>query len=333
MIEFNKATYRSQVRRLRSLAEIALRRYDIKVLKIEFINHGENATFSVHARDGQRYLLRVLRGGYHTDRAVDSELKWLRHLCRKGFSVPNPVQAKDRKLLIFAKTPLIPDGRKCALFEWMHGRFISKTFTEHHMYEVGGLLARLQKNAPRGLARHRRYWTADGLVGKNPKFGSSENLAGIPNEIQSTIDRGRKIIHRKLRSFERRFPKRQGFIHADLHFGNLLLSQGRIAAIDFDDSGFGFYAYDLAVPLLSADHLLGKKRQKEFETMRASLIRGYSDNAPWDSHDEKLLPHLIAARRIAMLGWLNSRSDNPRLKSRLKKAARSVANFVQQKYP
>ena len=75
MTEFENATYRSQVRRLRALAQSALRHYDVNVLSLKFINHGENATFRVQAKDGRKYLLRVLRGGYHTDRAVNAELK------------------------------------------------------------------------------------------------------------------------------------------------------------------------------------------------------------------------------------------------------------------
>jgi Ser/Thr protein kinase RdoA (MazF antagonist) len=56
-------------------------------------------------------------------------------------------------------------------------------------------------------------------------------------------------VSRELQRFERRFPERLGLIHADLHFGNFLDTGAGPAAIDFDDCGRGFLAYDLAVPL------------------------------------------------------------------------------------
>jgi Ser/Thr protein kinase RdoA (MazF antagonist) len=109
-------------------------------------------------------------------------------------------------------------------------------------------------------------------------------------------------------------------IHADLHFGNLLLSQGRIAAIDFDDCGFGFHVYDLVVPLKH----LAKRRKREYPRFKSALIEGYSRHCGWDKHDEEVLSYMMIARGLAMLGWLNSRSDNPSLRKPFKIAASRV---------
>ncbi len=46
-LDFEKASYLSQLHRLRALAELALTKYPVRVKKIEFINHGENTTFKV----------------------------------------------------------------------------------------------------------------------------------------------------------------------------------------------------------------------------------------------------------------------------------------------
>ncbi len=298
---------------------------------MDFINHGENATFCVRATNGRRYLLRVLRGGYHTDKAVDAELRWLRHLSSKGFSVPKPVSSKSRQLSIVAKTDGLPN-RRCCVFEWLDGSFIEKSLNEKHMFEVGVLLAHLQKNVPKGIAKHRRYWTTDGLVGRKPKFGPVDKLVGVSAADQKTILRARSVVYSKLLRYEKRHPKKLGMIHADLHFNNLLLSRGHVAAIDFDDSGYGFYVYDLVIPLQSAENTLGPKRKHELAKLRAALIKGYSENAPWSDEDEKMIDHMLAARRITMLGWLNSRSDNPRLKKYLKKSAGRIAKRLKKQY-
>jgi Ser/Thr protein kinase RdoA (MazF antagonist) len=77
---------------------------------------------------------------------------------------------------------------------------------------------------------------------------------------------------------------------------------------------------------------LGKKRTREFPKFRKALLEGYSKYAEFGPTDEKLLTHLTAARRIAMLGWLNSRSDNPRLRAHLKGSAKAAAAFLRKTY-
>ena len=109
-----------------------------------------------------------------------------------------------------------------------------------------------------------------------------------------------------------------------IHFGNLLLSQGRIAAIDFDDCGFGFHAYDLVVPLRNAEYILGKRRRRELPKFKDALVEGYSRQCGWDEEDEDILPYMMVARGIALLGWLNSRSDNPSLRKNFKIVATRV---------
>ncbi len=201
------------------------------------------------------------------------------------------------------------------------------------MYQVGQMVAKLQREVPRGVDRHRRYWDSEGLVGtRNPKFSRVDKLAGVTPQQQRIISRARKIVFQKLRKYERANPRKMGMIHADLHFRNLLANQGQVAAIDFDDSGYGFYVYDLVIPLISAEFQLGRKRKKELPHLKAELIRGYSENAEWSATDEEMIPHFMAARRIAMLGWLNSRSDNPRIKKHLKKSAKNISRRLKQLY-
>lgn len=89
-IAFENASYLSQVRRLRALANKALAEYPIKVKALKFIQNGENATFRVLSTKGQTYLLRIHRKNYHTKPAILEEIAWLDHLTKKGLSVPSP---------------------------------------------------------------------------------------------------------------------------------------------------------------------------------------------------------------------------------------------------
>ena len=94
MQPFAEAGYLAQARRLRRLASRALALYPISVRSVDFLNHGENATFRIEDGHGRRYLLRVHRPDYHTPAAIEEEALWLEHIAAgTGLAVPVPVRS------------------------------------------------------------------------------------------------------------------------------------------------------------------------------------------------------------------------------------------------
>ncbi len=340
--EFPQLSYLGQVRALRSLAESALESYPLSVREVRFINHGENTTFRVTARDKrlrgrtfETFLLRVHRDDYHSDAGILEELGWLDRLASEGLRVPGPVRNRAEGFLTVGnREPAGP--RRVSLFRWVEGRFIWKSLSLAQTREIGALLARIQKvglaHAGRSGVRVRRYWTSEGLLGAKPKFGPIDRLQAARPDEQRLILRARDRVFAKLRAYERRHPERMGLIHADLHFGNLLsMPDGAIGAIDFDDCGHGFHVYDLAIPLLGISQLVrDAKRPKDYARMKEALIEGYSARAPWSwtSREDELLGDLVVARRVLMLGWLQSRSDNPKIARRLRKITKNVVKYL-----
>ena len=61
---------------------------------------------------------------------------------------------------------------------------------------------------------------------------------------------------------------------------------------------------------------------------KKELIDGYKTKRNWDAEDEKIFSSLVTARKLLMLGWLNSRSDNPRLKKYLKTAVKNCLKHL-----
>jgi Ser/Thr protein kinase RdoA (MazF antagonist) len=309
----HELSYQAQVHRLRELALAALPLFPLRRPVLRFIQHGENSTFRVDA-GSRRYLLRVHRAGYHSEAAILEELAWLRRIAGDVIA-PVPVRARSGAWLSHVRTARVPDGRFCDLLEWVHGSFLDKRArAENHIRELGALMASLQKTTRGRAVKHRVYWTADGLVGPGAKFGTIDHLPGTDKRKQTKITRARKLVYAKLRAFERRFPERQSLIHADLHFGNFVRSPRGLGAIDFDDCGFGFHAYDLAVPLTHLENMCAKE-PKRYWRLFETIQEGYAAHAAWDEHDRAILPFMVAARRLLMLGWICSRQDNPRFRS------------------
>lgn len=329
MKQFSDASYLGQVRRLRQLAEAAVLRYDIKSPAITFINHGENATFRVDGKGSKSFLLRVHRENYHTKEAIHEELGWLRRIRSiEGMFAPKPVKSKSGNYLETVSSPGIPDSRFCDLLEWVDGRFIYKSATPRHLFLLGQLIAKLHRSTKNVKVKHRHYWDANGLVGSSPKFGTIDKISGLDKAKQSVITEGRKEVLAYLRKFEKRFPDRLGLIHADLHFGNFLINKGELGAIDFDDCGFGFHAYDLAVPLTHIAYLCKDPQKEKFLRYVDEIQNGYASQGSWDHHDEKALPYFYTARKLTMVGWADSRSNNPRLKKRLLSRAKELSQYL-----
>ncbi len=327
-----QASYLAQVRRLTGLAQQALKSYPIDAKKISFIHHGENTTFCILDKRKNKYLLRIHREGYHTKEAIEEELGWLKKLSSKGLHVPSPVRNLKGQLVEVATHPDVPGSKNCSVMKWQEGRFIDKSLKPHHLFELGKLIGLMQKNSSKCI--HRNYWTTVGLLGSRATWGSVKKVELATARELLIIQKTRKFLFKKLANFEKRFPERLCLIHADLHFGNIILSKNAIAAIDFDDCGYGFKAYDLVIPIISTENILNDvKKTNHLEEYKRALIEGYKTYQNWDQHDEQILPYLISARKLLTIGWLNSRSDNPRLQKHLKGAIQRLLKHVKLNYP
>ena len=94
-------------------------------------------------------------------------------------------------------------------------------------------------------------------------------------------------------------------IHADLHFGNVVVDGDRLAVIDFDDSGFGWHQYELAVVL--AGH-----PAERFDVNFESLLSGYRRVRAFPDEDAALVPMFVVVRALALLGWIAQRPEHHR---------------------
>ena len=331
---FRQASALAQIRRLRAVASEAVTRFPIRARKISFIHHGENTTFEIDAAGGKKFLLRVHRHGYHTRAAILEEMRWLDRLSKQDeLATPRPLRSKSGSLLETAGGPGLDAARECSLLHWVDGRFVFKAARPVHFERIGTAIARLHESTRGVDVKHRRYWTAGGLVGPQPKFGEYKNLPGATQREQRIIDEAKNKSYRELLSYERKFPERMGLVHADLHFGNFLFQDGSLGVIDFDDCGLGFHAYDFAVPLVALPMALGESRLGEIPRYREAMLNAYAKAASFDEHDDRAVTSLVIARRLSILSWINHRIDHPGLRARLKGVIeRAVAHIDRTKY-
>jgi Ser/Thr protein kinase RdoA (MazF antagonist) len=343
MQSFDQLTPRGQQRRLRQLAQAALDRYDLAGAELRFVNHGENTTFQVDSpeRDSLpanspfvpgRYLLRVHGATYNTLPEIASELIWL-HALREDIdlAVPEPVLNRAGQFALQVEVPGVPGARTCSLLRWMRGGIHARHPQPHHLKKVGRLAARLHEHAARWrppAAFTRRRWDWDGMFGDEGHFGAStavvweaipaeyrpqfEAVAGHMRQVMGELGEGGEVW---------------GLIHTDLHMWNVLFTDGEARAIDFDDCGWGYWIYDLALIL---DRFRGGEL---WEPMREALFAGYAEIRPLPAGLLEHLDAFIAARQVSVMLWVLGKSlvdpaFRPYVARSLERTAAAVAPFL-----
>ena len=295
-------------------ARQALAEFGVVAARLEFVNLSENVTFRVtDARDGSTLVLRLHRPWYHDIGELESERMWIRALASAGVSVPPPrltLAGKD-----FASVEISGTGERrwAGLADWIEGELLSQVLEREtdpaaaaaHFARVGAIMAALHEQAsawttPAGFRRH--ALDEDGLMGAAPWWGEFWR-----HPVLSSAESALLLATRdKIRTALIRYGKGRrvySLIHADLHPGNVLVQGERAAVIDFDDAGFGWHQYDLAVALVP--HL----GHPEFGTFQRAAVAGYRSVRPISDEDLALLPMFLLARRMVTLGWLHQRPE------------------------
>jgi Ser/Thr protein kinase RdoA (MazF antagonist) len=272
----------------------------------------------VHALDlpTGRVALRLHRPGYQDEIAIRSELWWCAALAEAGVPVARPIPTRDGDLL-----HRLPSGRLASAVGWIDGVSLraeigSDSLRAARYLALGRLLAQMHAatdrlDLPGWFSRP--HWDIPGLVGEAPFWGRFWE--------HPSASEGQRALLRDARDELRAELPRLGAgadfgpIHADVLRENILVNDGSLSLIDFDDSGIGFRLYDLGTALLPC------LTDPAYPALRAALISGYSETRPCDP---RLVDLLTLARALASVGWTMPRlaPDDPIHISHLARATR-----------
>ena len=314
MKAYDDSTRLGRLRRLRQLAHAALEAYGLEGAPLTFLQYEGNVIYRVDAPrpahiEGKgspylddRFVLRVLTTS--DAEAVASELTWLDALSREaGLPVPQPVPTLEGELLIRVTTPGAPQGRLVSVMRWLDGRRLTKGFRPSHLRAWGQMMARLHQQSgnwqpPEGFRRPHWDWYGQ-LGGREFRWSLDELVATMPEALKEPF----QIVSQQTREVMEALgtgPDAYGLIHCDMYPENVLFRAGEVLPIDFEDCGFGYWLWDIAVALCSWPWTL------DWTWIRDAFLDGYATVHPLPESQLVHLDLFMAAQYATMVIWASA---------------------------
>jgi Ser/Thr protein kinase RdoA (MazF antagonist) len=246
--------------------------------------------------------------------------------------VPEPVPTLDGDVMTRVSDPAVPAARDCSLLRWVKGRRLGERAGRRHYRAQGRLMGELHAFAAAwrrpGRGTERRYdWT--GMFRTIPALCLP--VDDLWSLLSPTSRRLFETVAERVRRVMRDLgqgPETFGLIHADLGVdANLLFWRGSPRAIDFDESGLGYWAYDLAVAL---EHC---REDGDFPRYRDALLEGYAEVRPLPEEQARHIGLFMAGLDVYLGLWANAvvrlRPDaGDYVRRRTERSVRLVAQYL-----
>ena len=309
--------------RVAGCASQALRAYGCHPgTSVELLSVSENATFLVSDPGAGPSVLRVHRLGYHTEQEIASELAWMDALrAEAGVRTPRVLAAADGRRVVTVPEPGGTASRHCVRFEFLPGTEPSIELApgdpaagsglgsgpggarmNGHFAELGEITARMHRHA-RSWRRPdwftRFHWDYAAAFGDRARWGRWQDGIGVGPAERQVLGRLAETLKARLAAFGTG-PARYGLVHADTRLANLLVHEGSVSVIDFDDSGFSWYLYDLGTSVSFFEHA------PEVPALLDSWLHGYRRAGELSAEDEAEIWTFIMFRRLLLVAWIGS---------------------------
>ena len=221
-----------------------------------------------------------------------------------------PVRTRDGRG--YVTLPFEGGERNIGMLEWVDGELLGNVIGREtdafapQFRAVGRIAAAIHNQSsrwtvPDGFRRHRL--DLEGLLGEDPFWGPFWNLPQMNDAQRDAIASARRVIAYELSRLDSS-AETFSLIHADLHTYNVVVGDRGLHIIDFDDAGFGWHHYELAVAL----HY--HREDDRFGDIQAALVDGYRQARPLADSVVAMLPMFLLVRSLVHLAWRAQRPEH-----------------------
>jgi Ser/Thr protein kinase RdoA (MazF antagonist) len=271
---------------------------------VTLLNVSENATYLIDDPASGPSVLRVHRLGYHTHEEILSELAWMDALrAEAGVRTPRVLPAPDGRRIVGVVDEASGEQRHCVRFEFLAGTEPAEDSVPHFT-ELGEITARMHRHArhwrrPDGFTRF--HWDYDAAFGRHARWGRWQDGIGVGPAEREILGQLDATLRARLAAFGTG-PERYGLVHADTRLANLLVDGDAVSVIDFDDSGFSWYLYDIGTSVSFFEH------QPQVPALVDAWLSGYRRVLDLPAEDEAEIWTFILYRRLLLVAWIGSHS-------------------------
>lgn len=281
----------------------ARRRFGIAKESIELLDGFESYMYEF-TMDGEPGILRISHNIRRTADQIRGEVDWINYLSAGGASVAGAQKSLSGELV-----ESIDDEHG--------GQFLATAFEKapgRHSWEAGFWeRPRVFEGYGRLLGRMHalsKEYSPAKPSWRRPEWDDPNSL-----DLESWLPAGNGVVLEKfheLMRYLRDLPRdvdSYGLIHQDAHAGNFFVDDdGRLTLFDFDDCGYGWYVYDLAMVLFYA-----VTNRSDAETFGPrfwkAFLAGYEMENQLDSAWFKEIPHFLKLREIDLYGVIHRSFD------------------------
>lgn len=238
---------------------------------------------------GVKAVLRV-SGLRRTAEQLSTEALWLSELHRDtNLPVPRLIRSNAGAFYTALSHPFLPRGYYGMVFSFVRGTQVEvNTRSFGALYQqMGELAAQLHQNAI--------LWTGMNRLPR-PVLDCDAINAALFEELEDRelLLHALAILRKRLNHFGRT-PDRFGLIHADMRPANLLVENGRMTVLDFDDCGYGWFLYDFAASVS------GMETHPLLPKMMKAWLGGYRNYRKISREEAEELPTFLLLHRLLQL--------------------------------
>jgi Ser/Thr protein kinase RdoA (MazF antagonist) len=274
--------------------------YGLRIVEAELLRNLDAQVYRIVDAGGEQFLLKDMRDGDAQRAAATQAVAALLHALRQQTSlvVPTIHLSQNREALVEYQTN---DGevRLLLIYTWVDGiRASTQEPTPALTYQMGQVAGWMHRCAV-GLTERFAIRVYDQAYLHHL---GTETICHWPGEIEDQRAEVQAAVERLAEQIAAigYDATHFGLIHADFHFGNLLITpQGAIGVIDFDEIAYGHYLFDLTNMIVEfADYdELGPALEEAF-------VRGYLDVRPEMAAPFAELPWFLALSALVFVHWV-----------------------------
>ncbi|MFD7011095.1 phosphotransferase enzyme family protein [Rhodococcus jostii] len=285
-------------------ARASLPKYGLERASLTLLSYSENATYLAEL-DGERSVVRVHRPGYNSLAEVESELAWMESV-RSDSAIRTPAVrlAGDGNSVVAIEHA--GETRLVDVFEFIPGISAEDACSGISFSDLGAVTASLHQHVqawtpPAKFVRFR--WDLDSMLGETGRWGDWRDAPNLTQSDCEVIETAERSVRERLLRFGTG-AERFGLVHADLRMSNLIVRDGEIIVIDFDDCGWSWFLTDLAAVIT------WNEASPTAHTTVETWLRGYLSVGQLDDAAIAEVPTFIMLRRLMITAWIGTHPES-----------------------